>query len=133
MNLSSDQKLQIVLAGAKNTSDMQGTTNYEDIPLANLDPSVSRIPIPGSLDFTTNGVAAVDICAAPQVGFQRKITSILINNIDAASCTYTIQKYGVTAAAVTSKPWKWVIATLYQAVYTASGGWKMFTSAGVTQ
>ena len=134
MQLTSDQKLQIVLAGAHTSLDMNGITNYEDIPLGpKMDPQGIVFPQPGSLNWASNGVTAVDICGAPAVGFVRRVQSILIDNLDTGTDVASFQTYSISGAAVLKVIWKWSIATLYQVQYTFSGGWKMFTSAGVTE
>lgn len=131
MFVDSTQKIQIVLAGAKNANDMQGRSSYEDTYIGTAD--IQHPPSAGFTDFSTNGATAVDIVPAPPPGYIRKVKSILINNADTASCTFSIQSYSIAGAAVSKVFWKWVLATLYQAKYIGEDGWAMFTSAGVRQ
>jgi hypothetical protein len=134
MMLTSDQKLQIVLAAAHTTLDAQGVVDYEDIPLgASLDPTAPRFPQPGSVAFSTNGVTAVDICPAPASGFVRRITNIMLNNTDTGTITPSIQIFGITAAAVLKVIAKFTRATLEQYTYTHASGHQGYSVALVRQ
>jgi len=134
MLLTADQKLQIVLAGAKTTLNAHGTVAYEDVPLgANLDPTSPKFPQYGTADFDTNGVTVVDVVPAPAAGFVRRILAVHLNNLDTGTITFSLNKYSLSLAASLGVFWKWTAATLYQVQYARESGWKMFTSAGVTE
>lgn len=77
--------LEIVLAGAVSTSQVQVTVAYSE-----LDAAAGTVT-PGSATTQSNNTTAVTILAAPAAGKQRVVDSILVYNKDTASATPTIQ------------------------------------------
>lgn len=134
MELTAGQKLQIIFAAAKTSLDAQGTLDYEDIPLgAQLDPTAPRIPQPGFVDFTTNGVTAVDICPEPPAGVVRRITNIMLNNLDTGTITPSLRKFNTVTVAAGVVIAKFTRATLEQYTYTQQAGHQGYSVALVRQ
>lgn len=86
---ASTRSLQLVLAGAKNTSDCKGVASFSDIPAR---PLAGNVQVDGSTPFTTTGVTAVTIMAAPAISpdYTRRLRSLNFNNLDAVATTVTV-------------------------------------------
>lgn len=87
MFLSASDKLQVILAAAKATTDSPVTVNYSSSSEPN-----------GTKRTNTNGVTAVDVLAAPRTGLtsnaphvNRQVTGINLYNADTASLTATFR------------------------------------------
>lgn len=100
---STTRSLQIILSGAKNTTDAPWVASYEDV-YPNVQPSgITRNA--GSQNGTTNGVAAVTILSSPGGGSTapaRLLNNFSMANADAAAITPTIQ-YVDSTGSVTRK------------------------------
>jgi hypothetical protein len=84
MNLSSTQKLQIVLTAAKTTNDMP-------VVVSCVDTSTEYFPDYNTFTINTNGITVVDILGSPIAGNNRKVNYVSVVNTDTA--TKTVQIY----------------------------------------
>lgn len=87
MHLRSTDTLEIVLAGAKSTVDMDVIVEYEDVLITDG----KEVSNPDRQVANSNGVTAVTICSAPTAPAIRRVKSISVYNADDASGTPTIQ------------------------------------------
>ena len=77
------RKIQVILAAAKTTSDLQWTACYQD--------QSSTYTLPLANTGTTNGVTAVDVIPAPAASTSRHIISLSLYNADTVATTATIR------------------------------------------
>jgi len=116
MNLRSTDTLEIILAGAKNTSDMTIIVDYVDVLITdgkiveNADRQVSA----------SNGVTAATIVSAPTSPAIRRIRGITIYNDDVVSQTVTIQ---LTVSGTAKKRVARAIAAGKSMIYGSDGKW----------
>jgi|SRR5665213_613098 len=115
-------KLEIICAGAKNTSDMDCHITYRDVALDENDSLVV------STRVKSNGTAAVTLLAAPTQSVRREIENITISNIDAAAVTPTIRINDGTSTWVVMKTSMVTLGTL---VYERGAGWVNYSAAAV--
>lgn len=122
------RKLQIVLGGAVSTNQLPIIVSYLDNIGANYT-DASRITTGATQSTLTNNGTAVDVCSAPPIGRVREVDYISVRNSDTAVATVTIR--------FNDNGTNYTLVTVTMAVgdhlfYTASGGWKMISSAAVT-
>ena len=77
------RKIQVILAAAKTTSDLQWTACYQD--------QSSTYTLPLANTGTTNGVTAVDVIPAPAASTSRHTISLSLYNADTVATTATIR------------------------------------------
>ena len=80
------EKLQIVLAGAITTSQLNWITSYQDITSAGM-----TLP-QSSSQGNTNSTTDVDMVAAPAASTTRQVVHMIVYNADTAAATVTIKK-----------------------------------------
>jgi hypothetical protein len=120
MNLSSTQKLQIVLTAAKTTNDMPVVVSYVDTS-EDYFPDFSTYPI------NTNGITVVDILGSPVAGVKRKVNYISVVNKDTA--TKTVQIY-LDNSATDYLLQSCELAVGDSIVYTDTEGWYVLDKHG---
>jgi len=114
------QKLQVFFAGAKATNDCPVNVDFVDFTTTTTTPGMSSV--------NTNGVATVDILAAPAASTQRKINGVTLYNADTAAVVVTIQiNDNATLYPVVSAMTIPVGASLQ---YTDRRGWSVVTQTG---
>lgn len=79
-------KIQVVLAGAVTTNQLQCVASYQDITSAGM-----TLP-QASNQALTNNTTAVDLISAPSASTNRQVVHISIYNADTVSATVTVQK-----------------------------------------
>ena len=77
------RKIQVILAAAKTTSDLQWTACYQD--------QSSTYTLPLANTGTTNGLTAVDVIPAPAASTSRHIISFGLYNADTVPTTATVR------------------------------------------
>lgn len=80
------EKIEIVLAGAVATNQLEWTASYQDITSAGM-----TLPQSSSQGLTNNGTA-VDMVAAPAASTNRQVVHITVYNDDTAAATVKIRK-----------------------------------------
>ena len=116
------RKIQIVLAGAITTNQLNVCAAYVDM--------TSSATTPGTKVANSNSTTAVDVVDAPGSSTQRKVNSISIYNADTASATVTVRyndnstPYPIVKVAVPSG---------YTLQYADTEGWTMISSSGIIQ
>lgn len=113
MLLTTAQKLQVVLAGAITTSQLQVQTSYVDFPSAN----------PGGFGVLTNSTTDVDIVAAPSVGL-RRVVELTVYNADTVNATVSIK----VDEGGTDKIKVKVLLNPGQSLSYGSDGWQVVTA-----
>lgn len=115
------RKLQIVLAGAITTNQLQCTVSFYDVAALNKD---DRSLYRGATQVSTsNSTTDADICAAPTVvGTIRHIDYIAIYNLDTVSATVTVKMDDSGTETIHVKQ---QLLTTESLVYTDNGGWQI--------
>ncbi len=80
------RKVQVILAAAKASQDMQWTASYTDF-------AAYSSGIPMTSVGTTNGTSAVDVVGAPAASTSRKVLTYSLYNADSAPATVTLRLY----------------------------------------
>lgn len=112
--LTPTEKLQIKLAGAVTTNQLDVVSNYIDRTSANVTTSELQF------DTVTNNTTAVDIVSSPGAGLKRIVKSISVFNADTANATITIQRVTGTGTRVEIKV---TLQTLERLGYEDGDGW----------
>ena len=115
------RKLQILLAGAVATNQLEVTASWVDM--------TATATTGGSTVAVTNNTTAVDIVAAPAASTQRKVYAINVYNPDTAAATVNVRYNDngtIYREVVISVP---VNSTLQ---YTDTGGWSIIGGAGTS-
>lgn len=86
MYLSSTDKIQVVLAGAITTNQLQCIASWQDITSAGM-----TLP-QSSSQALTNNTTAVDLVAAPAASTNRQVVHLTVYNADTVAATVTVQK-----------------------------------------
>lgn len=86
MYLNSTDKVEIVLAGAVTTNQLEWTASYQDITSAGM-----TLPQSSSQGLT-NSTTSVDMVAAPAASTNRQVVHITVYNDDTAAATVKIRK-----------------------------------------
>ena len=115
-------KLEVILAGAKTSLDMDCHVTYRDVALDENDSLVV------SSRLKSNGTAAVTLLAAPTQSVRREIENITISNIDTGSVTVTIRINDGTSTWVVMKT---TMVTLGTLVFEKGAGWVNYSAAAV--
>lgn len=117
------QKLQVVLAGAITTNQLDIDVTYREDDLSSLTPM--------GAPAKTNNSTAVDIVAAPGASnVSRLIDFVSVYNTDTASATVTVQKDVSGTKYILHKC---VLGVGEKLEYTDFGGWKVITSSGAVK
>jgi hypothetical protein len=111
--------IQIVLAGAKTTNDMQCLSFYKDVTTSEY--------TPGRTAINSNGVTDVNIVPAPASSTQRVVDFISVYNSDTANGTVTIK---LDANATETILFKAIIGTGEKIEYTNDKGFQVLTNNG---
>ena len=118
---STNTSLQLILAGAITTNQLDFTVAYQQI-------SSSGQTTYTEDNGTSNSGTAVTLVAVPSVaGDRRIIKSIAVHNNDTVSATVTI-RYNDNGTFRTII--KVILATLENLIYEDGHGWQAFTTAG---
>ena len=78
------RKVQVILAAAKTTSDLQWTASYTDY-------TATAVSLPMSNSGTTNGLTAVDVVPAPSASTSRRVITFSLYNGDTVATTATVR------------------------------------------
>lgn len=122
------KKLQIVLAGAITTSELDVVSTYVDVTTTAGVPSAF---VSGESDTTSNSTTPVDIVAAPAANTQRQVKLISVENTDTNPATATIRynNNGTVRKLVTI-----TLAVGSTLQYTDGEGWRVIdTDGGILQ
>jgi hypothetical protein len=111
--------IQIVLAGAKTTNDMQCLSFYKDVTTSEY--------TPGRTAINSNGVTDVNIVPSPASSTQRVVDFISVYNSDTANGTVTIK---LDANATETILFKAIIGTGEKIEYTNDKGFQVLTNNG---
>lgn len=112
------EKIQVVLAGAVTTNQLNCYAAYRDI--------TTTAYTPGNNPVNTNSTTDVDLVGAPGTDTQRVIDLINIYNADTVAATVTV-KLDVSG---TEYPlWKGTLTAGQTLTYTDSGGWSTSNGA----
>lgn len=115
------KSLQVVLAGAVTTSQLECVASYVDL-VADGSTFLS-----GESDTVTNGATPVTLVAAPAASTQRQIKYLTVFNADTATATTTI-RYNDNATI--RRQVSVTLAVGSTLIYTDGEGWRVLTSAG---
>jgi hypothetical protein len=118
---ATSRSLQVVLALAVTTSELDYTTQHQDIRYDNNEVGF------GASVGTTSGTTPVTIAAAPTNGVQRDVMTITVHNKDTASATVTINFVDSGTSYVM---FKGVLDSGDQVIYSDEDGWMVYTSTG---
>lgn len=113
-------KIQVVLAGAITTNQLQCVASWRDITAT---PTYTA----GRSVAVTNNTTDVDLIAAPGASTQRIVDRISIYNADTASATVTV-KYDANGTDYII--WKGTLATGEKAEFDNAGGWSKVSASG---
>lgn len=117
-----NRKLQVILAGAKTTSDCPWVASYADIGQSGFTMSGAN-----SATGNTNGVTAVDTVASPAASTTRQLKFFSLFNADTAAITPMI-RYNDNGTI-----YKVVAGTLQVSetlAYNAENGWSVYDATG---
>lgn len=116
------RKLQAILAGAVANNQLPVTVCYSD---------KSASSYAGATQLAaTNGVTAVDICAAPAAATVRDIDMIAVVNTDTAAATVTIR---IDDAGTPRQVFAATLTVGDQINYTHGSGWQVLDSTGAAK
>lgn len=116
------RKLQIKLAGAVTTNELQWTTSYVDITATTF--------TAGSNNGVTAGATPTDCVASPATSTQRQVKFITVQNADTVTATVTII-YNDNGTARTL--WKGTLAVGDNLQYADGEGFRITDSTGATK
>ena len=117
---STSETLQIVLAGAVATAELQCYAAYRDITTTDY--------TPGSNQVLTNGTTDRNLVDAPAISTQRVIDYVSIFNADTAAATVTVKYDDTLIERIIHKA---TLATGEKLEYCEGVGWRTFNAAGV--
>lgn len=109
---ATNRKIQVILAGAKNTNDCPVVSDWVDITTTTM--------TPGCTVINTNGATAVDIVGSPGASTQRKVNYISIHNADVVATTATVRYNDNTTLYTLVKV---ILAVGDILIFTDPGGW----------
>ena len=113
-------KLQVVLAGAKTTNEVQCSVYYYDVRRDSKQSLTEYARFPKYID--TAGVTDVDICDAPPQDVTRHIETINIYNKDTVNAVVTV-KIDISGTETILK--KHTLTTTQSLVYERGQGWQV--------
>lgn len=114
-----NEKLQVVLEGAKTTNECSAVASWRDISSVDYSPE--------SKQMSTNGATAIDLVPAPAADRQLKIDFISVFNADTVTHTVTI---GINLSSTLHKIWVGQLLTGEFVQYVEGGGFQKFDSSG---
>lgn len=116
-------KIQVILAGAITTNQLQCVASWRDI-------TATPTYVAGRSVSLTNSTTDVDFIAAPAASTQRVIDFVSIYNNDTASATVTLK---FDANGTDYILWKGTLRTLERLEYENGKGFTVVTSSGLTR
>lgn len=119
LNQTTD-KIQVVLAGAKTTNELQCTASFRDILYGN------KI-VSGRTLVNTNGATDVDLVGSPGALFKREIDFLSVYNKDTVSQTVTLKFDANATEFILIKA---ILAAGEQLQYSKEGGFQVISSNG---
>jgi len=119
---STSKSLEIILAGAITTSQLNVSAEYVDM--------TASATTPGTQLANSNSTTAVAIVSSPSASTQRRILGVQIYNADTVSATVTVRinNSGTFYPAV-----KIAVPSGYTLQYTDTAGWSLLSAAGSLQ
>ena len=114
------RKIQVILAAAKTTSDLQWTACYQD--------QSSTYTLPLANTGTTNGLTSVDVIPAPAASTSRHIISLNLYNADTVPTTATIRLYDTGPSYFTQ--WYGTLNVGDQLAYSEARGFEVTDNSG---
>lgn len=120
-------KIEVVLAGAITTNQLQCSTAYRDIATQEGNENAGQPTVNALL---TNGATAVTLVPSPLQTVKHEVENITIHNADTASATVTVRYNDGTNTWVLMKV---IMATLFTLVYERASGWTLYNASGVRQ
>ncbi len=111
--------LEVVLAGAIITNQLDCTASFREITTTTFDPITS--------DTSTNGTTAVTLVSAPSASTQRVIDEISIFNNDTASATVTVR---YNRNSTFRRQFQATLAPNEKLQYTDKNGWVVYATSG---